>query len=164
MDGFLFDSLTENYQKFFRDLNKKFPEKSKEFLKTETQKYLKVAKRVAKKEVGTSKGTKKDWIDSKSYHKGFKIGKFYTFSNDLCIRAYNKSPHAHLVEYGHVNVPRSSKRATTRAGRAEQAKQKRGSGYTLGKFVFKVAEMDFSDDYLKDADAFMYNFFKDNLK
>lgn len=59
MDGFLFDSLTENYQKFFRDLNKKFPEKSKEFLKTETQKYLKVAKRVAKKEVGTSKGTKK---------------------------------------------------------------------------------------------------------
>lgn len=82
----------------------------------------------------------------------------------MCIRAYNKSPHAHLVEYGHVNVPRSSKRATTRAGRAEQAKQKRGSGYTLGKFVFKVAEMDFSDDYLKDADAFMYNFFKDNLK
>ena len=106
-----------------------------------------------------SKGTKKNWIESKSYHKGFKVGKTYKYSDDLCCRAYNKSPHAHLIEYGHVNVPRSSKRATTRAGRAEQATQNRGTGFTMGKLVFKLAELEFLTQYLDDAEAFMFQYF-----
>lgn len=165
-EGFLFDELSDYLQNFLRDMMKKFPEEAEAFLKTESQKCLNVARKVAKKEVGTSKGKKKDWIDKKSYHKGFKVGKPYKYSSDMCRRVYNKSPHAHLIEYGHMNVPRSSKRATTRAGR-EQQKRERAQGkntFTLGKFVFKTAEMEFSEQFYLDADKFMHEHFNENLK
>jgi len=158
-EGFLFDELSEFKQNLMQSIKKEFPEETKKFLKQEASKALKVAKKVAKKEVGTSKGKKKNWIESKSYHKGFKVGKIYEYSNDICCRAYNKAPHAHLIEWGHVNVPRSSKRATTRAGRAEQAKQQRGTGFTQGKLVFKIAELEFTNEYLDDAEKFMYKYF-----
>ena len=165
-DGFLFGELSEFKQDLMRSIKNDFPKETENFIKNEASKCLQVAKKVAKKEVGTSKGKKKNWIESKSYHKGFKVGKPYKYSNDLCCRAYNKSPHAHLIENGHVNVPRSSKRATTRAGRAEQAKQQRGTGFTMGKFVFKLAELEFVNQYLTDAEMFMFQFFDNtvNLK
>ena len=158
-EGFLFGELSDFKQRLMQDIKKEFPEETKKFIKAEAKACMKVVKKVARKEVGTSKGKKKNWIESKSYHKGFKVGKTYNYSNDLCCRVYNKAPHAHLIEYGHVNVPRTSKRATTRAGRAEQAKQKRGTGFTMGKFVFKIAELDFETQYLNDAEMFMYKHF-----
>lgn len=163
-DGFLFGELSEFKQDLMREIKETFPKETEKFIKTEAGKCVKVARKVAKKEVGTSKGIKKDWVETKSYHKGFKVGKIYKYGNDLCCRAYNKSPHAHLIEYGHVNVPRSSKRATTRAGRAEQATQNRGTGFTMGKFVFKLAEMEFLSEYLDDAEKFMYQYFDDTTK
>lgn len=158
-EGFLFEKLSEFKQNLMREIKESFPKETEKFIKTEAQKCLKVARKVARKEVGTSKGKKKDWIDKKSYHKGFKVGKPYKYANDLCCRAYNKAPHAHLIEYGHVNVPRSSKRATTRAGRAEQATQQRGTGFTMGKLVFKIAELEFITQFLNDAEAFMFEYF-----
>lgn len=158
-EGFLFDELPEFKQHLLEDIKKRFPEETKKFIKSEAGACLKIAKKIAKKEVGTSKGAKKDWTESKSYHKGFKVGKTYNYSNDLCCRAYNKAPHAHLIEYGHVNVPRSSKRATTRAGRAEQAKQKRGTGFTMGKYVFKMAEIEFETQFFEDVEKFIYTYF-----
>jgi len=158
-EGFLFGELSDFKQSLMQDIKQNFPKETEKFIKDEAKKCLKVARKVAKREVGTSKGTKKNWIESKSYHKGFKVGKTYKYSDDLCCRAYNKSPHAHLIEYGHVNVPRSSKRATTRAGRAEQATQNRGTGFTMGKLVFKLAELEFLTQYLDDAEAFMFQYF-----
>lgn len=158
-EGFLFEELSEFKQNLMRDIKENFPKETEKFIKEEAQKCLKVARKVARKEVGTSKGKKKNWIDKKSYHKGFKVGKPYKYANDLCCRAYNKAPHAHLIEYGHVNVPRSSKRATTRAGRAEQTTQQRGTGFTMGKLVFKISELEFISQYLNDAEAFMYAHF-----
>lgn len=163
-DGFLFGELSEFKQNLMRDIKENFPKETEKFIKNEARKCMKVAKKIGKKEVGTSKDTKKNWIESKSYHKGFKVGKIYKYGNDLCCRAYNKSPHAHLIEYGHVNVPRSSKRATTRAGRAEQAKQNRGTGFTLGKLIFKKAELEFITEYLNDAEEFMYQYFDETSK
>ena len=163
-DGFLFGELSEFKQELMRDIKENFPKETEKFIKKEAGKCLKVAKKIGKKEVGTSKGKKKDWVESKSYHNGFKVGKTYKYGNDLCCRAYNKSPHAHLIEYGHVNVPRSSKRATTRAGRAEQASQNRGTGFTLGKLVFKQAEIEFINQYLNDAEEFMYQYFDETSK
>lgn len=163
-DGFLFGELSEFKQELMRDIKQNFPKETEKFIKKETGKVLNVARKVAKKEVGTSKGTKKDWQESKSYHKGFKVGKTYNYGNDLCCRAYNKSPHAHLIEYGHVNVPRSSSRATTRAGRAEQASQNRGTGFTLGKFIFKQAEINFLSEYLNDSEQFLYQYFDKTTK
>ncbi len=142
-----------------RSIKNDFPKESENFIKNEAYKCLTVARKVAKKEVGTSKGKKKNWNEKKSYHKKFKVGHTYEYANDLCCRVYNNSPHAHLIEYGHVNVPRGNARATTRAGRAEQAKQQRGTGFTQGKLVFKLAELEFMSQYLSDAEKFMFQFF-----
>lgn len=158
-EGFLFGELSEFKQSLMQEIKNNFPKETEKFIKDEAKKCLKVARKIAKREVGTSKGTKKNWQESKSYHKGFKVGKTYKYSNDLCCRAYNKSPHAHLIEYGHVNVPRGNKRATTRQGRAEQSQMQRGVGFTMGKLVFKQAEIEFISDYLNDAEAFMYQYF-----
>lgn len=162
-EGFLFDELSDFKKKLMLDIKENFPKETAKFIKQEAQKCVKVAKKVAKKEVGTSKGKKKNWIESKSYHKGFKVGKTYDYSGDLCCRAYNKSPHAHLIEYGHVNVPRGNARATTRAGRKEQSKSSRGTGFTLGKFVFKLAELEFITDFKDDSERFMFQYFDETV-
>ena len=163
-EGFLFDELSEFKKELMRDIKENFPKETEKFIKKEAGKALSVARKIAKRQVGTSKGTKKDWQESKSYHKGFKVGKTYNYGNDLCCRAYNKAPHAHLIEYGHVNVPRSSARATTREGRKEQASQSRGTGFTMGKLIFKQAEMQFLSEYLNDAEEFMYKYFDETSK
>lgn len=157
-DGFLFDELTEFKKDLMREIKNVFPKETAKFIKTETGKVLKVAKDIAKRDVGTSKGTKKNWNESKSYHKGFKVGKIYNYGNDVCCRAYNKSPHAHLIENGHVNVPRGSKSS----GRKKQKTS--GSSFTAGKFVFKKAEMAFSNEYIKDAEEFLFNYFDTTTK
>lgn len=158
-EGFLFDELSEFKKDLLRNIKDIFPKETEKFVKQEATKVAKVARKVAKNLVGTSKGKKKNWIESKSYHKKFKVGKPYKYSDDLCCRAYNSSAHAHLIEYGHVNVPRGKSRATTRAGRAEQAKQNRGTGFTAGKLVFKHAEMEFLSDFLTDTENFLFEHF-----
>ena len=164
-DGFLFDELSEFKKDIMRNIKEVFPEETKKFIKKEAQKLTKVAKKIAKREVGTSKGEKENWQASKSYHNKFKAGKVYKYAeNDACCRAYNSAPHAHLIEYGHVNVPRSSARATTREGRKEQASQSRGTGFTMGKLIFKQAEMQFLSEYLNDAEEFMYKYFDETSK
>jgi len=142
-DGFLFGELSEFKQDLMRDIKQNFPKETAKFIKTETGKCLKIARKIGKKFVGTSKGTKKNWIESKSYHSGFKVGKVYNYGNDLCCRAYNKAPHAHLIENGHVNVDGS---------------------FTAGKMVFKKAELEFMTDYLNDAEVFMYQYFDETSK
>ena len=164
LDCFMFDELSQFKQNLLLSIKTDFPEETKKFIQTEAKTYLKVTKKVARKEVGTSKGKKKNWIESKSYHKGFKVGKVYNYSGDLCCRVYNKSRHAHLVEYGHANVPRSSKRATTVEGRAKQAKCKRATGFTAGNFVFKIAELEFETQFLNDTEAFMFQYFDKTTK
>lgn len=164
-NGFLFNQLSEFKQDIMRSIKDKFPDSTTEFIKEEAKKIKKVAQKVAKKEVGTSKGKKKNWDEKKSYHKKFKVGKPYKYAeNDYCIRAYNASPHGHLVEYGHINVPRGEKRATTRAGREEQNASRTGSGFTLGKYVFKIAETQFLTEYLNDCEAFMTKFVENTVK
>lgn len=163
-EGFLFEELSNFKQSLMLEVKENFPKETAQFIKKEASKVLKVAKKIAKKEVGTSKGKKKDWVDSKSYHNKFKVGKTYDYAGDLCCRAYNSAPHAHLIEYGHVNVPRGNARATTRAGRQEQSTQSRGTGFTLGKFVFKLAEMEFISDFKDDSEQFLYQFFDDTVR
>lgn len=165
-EGFLFEELSEYMKKFLLDLKNKFPEKAEEFLKIEAKKCLKTARKVAKKEIGTSKGKKKDWNEKKSYYKGFKVGKPYKYLNDMCRRVYNKAAHAHLIEYGHMNIPRGTKRSTTRAGREKQKQERaqRQNTFTPGKFVFKLAEMQFFEQFYLDADKFMIDYFNEKLK
>lgn len=161
MDGFLFDELSEFKKKLMREIKVKFPDDTKKFIKSEAQKAKKLAQKIGKKRVGTSKGVKRNWSAEKSYHKRWKSGKVYKFSaDDLCCRVYNSAPHGHLVELGHANIPRGTKRATTVKGRAEQKASQKASGYTLGKLVVAETEAEFMSEWLSDAEQFMYEHMK----
>ena len=151
-----FESLSEASQNMFNAVNKQYPFLADAFLKGEAKKFRKYVIKRAKKEVGTSKDTKKNWVASKSYHKRFRIGKIYVYSeNDKCIRVYNAAPHGHLVELGHRNVSRGQKRATTTQGRIEQVKTQKTSGYTEGKYVQTFAQYEFDDEFVMDAEEFL---------
>ncbi len=142
-DGFLFDELSEFKKDIMRSINDVFPDETKKFIKKEAQKLVKVAKKIAKRQVGTSKGEKDNWQAAKSYHNRFKAGKPYKFAeNDACCRAYNGAPHAHLIEYGHVQ--------TTHDGKP--------LGFVEGKLIFKQAEVEFLSEYLTDCENFMMEF------
>ncbi len=98
--GFQYAELDNFRQGLINDTLRLFPKETDNFLKEEARKQSRIQKKIAKQEVGTS-GSKK------SYHKGFKVGKFYDYyDKSRNIRAYNNSPHAHLIENGHYQVPR----------------------------------------------------------
>lgn len=160
MSGFLFDDLSDLKKNLLRDIKDKFPEDSKKFIKSEAQKAKKLAQKIGKKRVGTSKGLKKNWSAEKSYHKRWKSGKVYKFSaDDMCCRVYNSAPHGHLIELGHANIPRGTKRATTLKGRIGQKKLQKASGYTLGKLVVAETEVEFTSQWRDDAERFIYEHF-----
>ena len=162
--GFLFNQLSDLKKDIMSDIKNTFPDDAKKFIKDEAKKLLKVAKADAKREVGTSQGKKKNWDKNKSYHSKWKTGRVYKYSdNDLCCRVYNSAKHGHLVEYGHVNVPRGTKRATTVKGRQEQLKTRKTSGYTDGAFILTFAEREFTSQWLNDAEQFMYDHFNGAL-
>lgn len=157
MSGFLFDELSDLKKNIVRDIKNKFPDDAKKFIKQEAQKAKKLAQTIGKKRVGTAKGLKKNWSAEKSYHKRWKSGRPYKYSeSDLCCRVYNSAPHGHLIELGHVNIPRGTKRATTVKGRLEQKKNQKGTGYTLGKLVVAETEVEFKSQWLDDAEKFIY--------
>jgi hypothetical protein len=87
---------TTQLDKFTKDLinlaNQKLPKESKKFLKKEANKLNKVNKSVFNsKNIGEDTGNLK---------KSFKSGKVYKYNGDLAARAYNSSPHAHLIDQG----------------------------------------------------------------
>lgn len=160
MTGFLFDELSDLKKNIMREIKEKYPEDTKKFIKSEAQKARNLARKIGKKRVGTSKGLKKNWSAEKSYHRRWKSGKPYKYSEgDICCRVYNSAPHGHLIELGHANIPRGTKRATTVKGRQEQKASQKASGYTLGKLVVAETEVEFLSDFLTDAEKFMYEHF-----
>lgn len=161
-EGFLFDELSDVKKDILRSISKAYPKESDKFLKDEAKKLLKVSKKVAKKEVGTSKGIKKNWDANKSYHKKFKVGKKYKYDTDDCIRVYNSSPHAHLIEYGHRQIARGQARATTREGRKNDTRPVKG--FVLGKYVFDEAQLDFTPQFLDDCELFMFQYVDDTVR
>jgi len=149
-DGFLFDELSEFKQDIMRSIKDIFPKETKKFIKTEAKKISKVAKKIAKKEVGTSKDTKKNWEESKSYHKKFKTGKVYKYAeNDYCVRAFNSAPHAHLIEYGHIMADHQGKPTGT---------------FVQPKLIYKQAEIEFMSQWLYDCEDFMTQYVEHTTK
>ena len=59
-EGFLFDELSEFKQNLLRDIKENYPKETEKFIKKEATKVAKVARKIAKREVGTSKGKKKN--------------------------------------------------------------------------------------------------------
>nr|DAJ91755.1 MAG TPA: putative tail-component [Caudoviricetes sp.] len=95
---------TTQLDKFSKGLlntaKKDFPKKSKAFLRKEARKLNKKNKATfASKGIGEETGNLK---------KGFKAGKLYKYKGkDLAIRAYNSSPHAHLLNNGWMHKARN---------------------------------------------------------
>jgi len=163
-EGFIYDELTDFQQGLLDEIKKVYPKELEKHAKTQARKFVNVAKKVAKKKVGTSKGKKKNWIEEKSYHKKFDTSSvFETQRGEICCKGLNKARHAKLIEYGHVNVPRSEKRETTVEARKKQKaeqKQKYGNSFTPGKFVFKKAELQYTGTFKRESEKFIEGFFE----
>lgn len=134
-DGFYFDELSEFRQDLLKEVNRVFPEETNKFLKDEAKALSKIQKQIARQVVGTTEKS-----GDKSYHKKFKVGKIYFFSGEKAIRAYNSSPNAHLIEYGH---------------KTENNK------FISGRYVLKASENQFKDDFFKDTEEFLFKFVDD---
>lgn len=136
-DGFLFDELSNFKKDLFRSINEKYPDETKKFIKKEAKKVALKAKDIANKQVNKKTGL---------YHKSFKSGKVYKYGeNDTCCRAYNSAPHAHLIEYGHVQKGKIN-------------------SFTPGKMIFKQAEIESITEFLDDCENFLTQFVDDTCR
>lgn len=91
----------------FDNIGEQFPKESKEFLRKQGNDLNRQTKKIARQRVGKNgKGPDKDKPANKRYINGFKRGKVYKHepSNSFAVRVYNSRPHAHLIEYGHVQL------------------------------------------------------------
>lgn len=137
-DGFNFDELSEFTKEVLELGQDLYPKEVKKFLKSEAVKGAKLARTIAKSEVGT---TGKN--GAKSYHKKFKSGKVYDYGKDSCVRFYNGSPHGHLIEKGHKN---------------------KDGTYTLGKYVLQKAGQKFESEFCEDIENFAEEILNKGLK
>lgn len=136
-DGFLFDELSEFKKDLFRSINEKYSDETKKFIKKEAKKVAIKAKDIANKQVKKKTGL---------YHKSFKSGKVYKYGeSDTCCRAFNSAPHAHLIEYGHVQKGKTN-------------------SFVPGKMIFKQAEIESTTEFLDDCEKFLTQFVDDTCR
>lgn len=136
-DGLDFSELTK-YREKLLEAKELFPKEVDGFLKGECKKIAAKAKKIAKNQVKTGTSTHKNYNAAKSYHKKFKTGKLYDYNGDRSCRAYNGSPHGHLIEKGHKN---------------------KDGTFTAGKHIFQQAEVQHSAELDNNAEEFLLNFY-----
>jgi hypothetical protein len=141
-DGFDISQLDKIMQKMLSVANDEMPKDSKKFLKTEANKLRKTDIKVFK-----SKG-----IESKTGNllKGFKSGKVYKYNGNLSVRAYNSSPHAHLLDQGWMYTPHEG--------------QNGNEHFIPGFHFFQDAEDEFQPVYFEDAESLVYTVIKKLLE
>lgn len=106
---------------------------AKQFLKKQGRKLNKIQSKQAESLVNKKTG---------NLEKGFKTGKVYKYNSDnLSVRAYNKSPHAHLLNNGHRIVDRNG----------------REKGFKTGVKFMEKAEEQFTDKNFTDTQKFIDN-------
>lgn len=96
-DGFDMSELTKFERKLINTVNDTMPKESRKFIKKEANKLNKQNKKVYQgKGIGEITG---------NFKKGFKSGKAYKYKGAWSARAYNNSPHAHLLNDGYMWTP-----------------------------------------------------------
>lgn len=96
-DGFDISELTKFEKKLVSAVNDTMPKESRKFIKKEANKLNKQNKSAYKsKGIGEETG---------NLLKGFKAGKAYKYQGVWSARAYNGSPHAHLLNDGYMWTP-----------------------------------------------------------
>lgn len=151
MSGFDFSELTEFKKDLMNELKKDLPKDVQKFLDKEKREFLKEVKKTAKSNVKKDKGLYLRSLKSGKTHINKKSGDIYTkvYADETI------APHAHLIEYGHINVPRGKKGKSNAGGT--------GKTFTAGKFVFKKAEMNFKSAYENDTEEFLGEYFSDKI-
>ncbi|MBY6898006.1 HK97 gp10 family phage protein [Clostridium botulinum] len=130
---------TTQLDKFSKNLlniaKNEYPKKTKTFLRKEARKLNKTNKQTFEaKGIGEYRGNLK---------KGFKAGKLYKYKGkELAIRAYNSSPHAHLLNDGWMH------------------KAKNGNEKFIPGFHFiEDSAKAFNSEYYEDIDEFLDELF-----
>ena len=135
------------------EIIKQAPKKVNKFLKKEARAVNNVAKKIARSRLKTRRAAK----EKTSYMHGFKTGKVFeskTNKNDRGIKAYNKAPHSHLVEYGHV--VKVGKKSPIRAPQS-------GERYVKGLNIIRDAERAFEKIYERDVVEFSVKTIEEEL-
>lgn len=130
-DGFDTHELDDFMKDMMELANDKLPKESKKFLKKNANK-LKTRTKNKAEELGILEQTG-------NYYKGFKSGKVYDYQGTLACRAINSSPHAHLLEYGHMQKDKSGNEL----------------GFIPGFHPFEKAMQDYLDEYYSNCEDFI---------
>lgn len=123
-----FSEMSEFEKDLLKLANDTMPRETSKFLKKNARNLVKTMKSTAINEVKKKTG---------NYFKNFKAGKVYKYKGDLSCRAFNSSPHAHLIEYGHVQ------------------KTSTGEKFVKGKEVLKKASAKYESEYENNLEAFI---------
>jgi hypothetical protein len=129
-DGFDMKELDAFTKDLLNLASDKLPKQTKQFLKTEGKKLSKKNKSVyISKGIGEVTGNLKA---------SFKAGKVYKYGDDLAIRAYTSSPHAHLLDKGWIH-------------KAPDGSEK----FIVGFDFLEDAKNAFTSEYYKDVDNWL---------
>jgi len=159
---------THELDDFARDLlelsQEKLPKETSKFIKKNANQLKTATKRKAK-EVGIQELTGSKKKDRKyEYFINFRTGKVYNYNGGLSCRAYNSSPHAHLLEYGHRMVGHGKKK-DERADLTAKYKGKGGemieSGFVPGLHPFEKAYQDYKEKYVDNCEKFIDEMLKE---
>lgn len=132
----------------FDNIEKQYPKDGKDFLRQQGNTLNRQTKKLAKKRVGKNgKGPDKDKPANKRYVNGFKRGKVYHHeqTNSLAVRVYNTRPHAHLIEYGHVQLTHDRK------------SPKNGERFVKGFHVLRDSANAFEPKFEEEVEEFFDN-------
>ncbi|AZV59067.1 HK97 gp10 family phage protein [Clostridium sp. AWRP] len=129
------DDLTKDFLSLAQE---ELPKESKKFIKKNANQ-LKTATKNKSKELGILEETG-------NYYKSFKSGKVYKYDGSLACRAMNNSPHAHLLENGHMQ--------TDKAGNTV------GKGFVPGFHAFEKEYSEFLNKYYDNCEQFIDDMLK----
>lgn len=136
-DGFDFSELTKFEKKLTEKVNNTMPKESRKFIKKEAGKLNKKNKAVFKsKGIGQETG---------NLLKGFKAGKAYKYNGVWSARAFNNSPHAHLLNNGFMWKPHKN--------------QKGEEKFIPGFHFMEDAAKAFESSYYSDIEEWLYEVF-----
>lgn len=132
--------------KSLNNIGKQFPGESGEFLRQQGTSLNRQTKKLARQRVGKKgKGPEKDKPAKERYINGFKRGKVYKHdpTNSFAIRVYNNRPHAHLIEYGHVQLTH------------DRQTPKNGERFVKGYHVLRDSASAFEPKFNADVEEFI---------
>lgn len=144
-DGFDISELTNFEKKLVERVNDTMPKESRKFIKKESGKLNKKNKQVFK-----SKGIEEN---TGNLLKGFKSGKAYKYQGNWSSRAYNSSPHAHLLNDGYMWTPH--KKIAKGQTKVQTGEEK----FIPGFHFMEDAAQAFASGYYSDVEEFLQDVF-----